>query len=260
MDEQLIKSVEDLGLSQKEARVYLANLSLGPATVQQIADQSGIKRVTTYVILEALASLGLVSQSAQGRKTFFNAEDPVALRRLLEKKQEEIKEQRQHFDDLLPQLSTLKSLPKDAPNVKFYDSAEGIRSIMSSFLASQKDTGDNILYGISNIDQVYAFFPEIQANQSNPARVKAGLKSKLIYTSAEGPIFKDTDKKMGRESRYLPLDKYPLNGDVDIWGDHIVMLSLTGPRPIGITIQSKELAKSLRALFDLAWEASKKYN
>jgi sugar-specific transcriptional regulator TrmB len=51
MNEELIGQIEELGLSNKEARVYVANLMLGPAGVQQIADASGIKRVTTYVIL-----------------------------------------------------------------------------------------------------------------------------------------------------------------------------------------------------------------
>src|SRR4051812_25054594 len=83
MNDELIASIEDLGLSQKEARVYLANLMLGPATVQKIADQSGIKRVTTYVILESLNNLGLVSQSTKGKKTYFVAEEPSHLRRLL---------------------------------------------------------------------------------------------------------------------------------------------------------------------------------
>lgn len=258
MDEQLIKSVEDLGLSQKEARVYLANLALGPATVQQIADQSGIKRVTTYVILEALANLGLVSQSTQGRKTFFNAEDPVSLTRLIEKKEQEVKEQRNYLQEILPQLKTLSSLPKDAPSVKFYDNPEGIKSIMASFLVAHRSEGP--ILGISNLDQVYEFFPEFKQTVGNPARQKLGIKSRFIYTSKQGPILKQTDKQKGRDSRFLPLEKFPLNGDITIVGNHVVILSLTGSKPIGITVESKEVADGLRQLFELAWLASAQYN
>lgn len=258
MDEQLIKAVEDLGLSQKEARVYLANLAMGPATVQQIADQSGIKRVTTYVILESLANLGLVSQTSQGKKTFFNAEDPVSLRRLLDKKEQEVKEQKQNFADLLPELKTLESLPSEAPSVKYYDNPEGIKSIMASFLAAHRSEGP--ILGISNLDQVYAFFPEFQATSGNPARQQLGIKSRFVYTSERGPILKDSDKQKGRESRFLPSDKFPLNGDISIVGNHIVILALTGAKPIGITVESKEVADGLRQVFELAWEAAKQYN
>src|SRR6185369_9751717 len=103
-------------------------LMLGPATVQKIADQSGIKRVTTYVILESLNNLGLVSQSTKGKKTYFVAEEPSQLRRLLQKKEQAIKEQQSHFDAILPELNQLKTLPTESPNVRFYDTAEGIRT------------------------------------------------------------------------------------------------------------------------------------
>lgn len=258
MDEQIIKSIEDLGLSQKESRVYLANLALGPATVQQIADRSGIKRVTTYVILESLANLGLASQTAQGRKTYFNAEDPVALRRLLEKKEQEVKEQRESFNDLLPQLKTIRSLPKEAPGVRFYEGAEGIKSIMSSFYEAHPETKET--RGITNLDQLYSFFPEFENAGGNPTRVKAKVKSRVIYTTKKGPILKEHDKKMNRESRFVPLDKYPISGDWSMVGNHIVMLSFTGTRPIGVTINSEELAKGMMAFFDLAWESAKHHN
>lgn len=256
MNDELIASIEDLGLSQKEARVYLANLMLGPATVQKIADQSGIKRVTTYVILESLNNLGLVSQSTKGKKTYFVAEEPSQLRRLLQKKEQAIKEQQGHFDAILPELNQLKTLPTESPNVRFYDTAEGIKTIMDSFLEAHKEAG--VLYGISNIDQVNAFFPEIEQLQGNPRRLKVGIHSKFLYTSLRGPVLHASDVERNRESRFVPLDKFPLNGDITILGDNIVMLSLSGNKPIGITIKSAELAKAQKVLFDLAWESASK--
>jgi sugar-specific transcriptional regulator TrmB len=80
--------------------------------VQLISDQSGIKRVTSYVILESLVGLGLVSQSVKGKKTLFVAEDPTNLERLLQRRQDELGEQQQNLKLLLPKLSTLRSVPK----------------------------------------------------------------------------------------------------------------------------------------------------
>ena len=119
MNEDLVRQVEELGLSNKEARVYIANLMLGAAGVQQIADTSGIKRVTTYVILESLVNLGLVSQTTHAKKTLFNAEAPDNLQRLLEKREQSLRDQKQHLRDLLPHLKKLKTLTKTAPTVKF---------------------------------------------------------------------------------------------------------------------------------------------
>lgn len=260
MNDELIASIEDLGLSQKEARVYLANLMLGAATVQKIADQSGIKRVTTYVILESLNNLGLVSQSTKGKKTYFVAEEPSQLRRLLQKKEQAIKEQQSHFDAILPELNQLKTMPTESPNVRFYDTAEGIRGMMASFLSSHKREGVEMVYGISNLDQLYGFFPEFSHTGGNPDRLKSAIPSRIIYTTKNGRVMKEKDAELNRTSRFVPADKFPLNGDLSIVGDHVVLLSLTGNKPIGVTINSQQLAETMRALFELSWGTAEKYN
>lgn len=258
MNEQLLRQLEDMGLSEKEAKVYVASLMLGPATVQQISTQADIKRVTTYVILESLAALGLVGQASHGKKTYFTAEDPVSLRRLLDKKQAELKTQREAFTAFLPDLISLKSIPAETPTVKFYDTIEGLRSAVSTLLLSV-DLGDvEYIYGFSDVDKVQKLFPEIAKSQGNPVRIKVGKKSRLIYTSEKGPIYKETDKESYRESRHVSGDQYPINGDITLVGDHIVMLSLDGDKPFGVTIKSAPLTSAMRAMFELAWIAAGK--
>jgi Fe2+ or Zn2+ uptake regulation protein len=260
MNDNIVTSLEELGLSQKEARVYLANLVLGPASVQKIADQSGIKRVTTYVILESLVNQGLASQSTKGKKTLFIAEQPTSLRRLLDKKEQVIRDQQAQFDAILPELQTLQNMQTDSPNVKFYDSAEGIRNIMATFLSTHQDDSIDTVYGLSNIDQLHAFFPDIATVGGNPDRIKTKLPSKFIYTTKRGSIYKRHDDTLNREALFVPQEKYPLNGDLSIVGNNIVLLSLTGNKPIGVTIHSAELAKTMKALFDLAWATALGYN
>lgn len=255
-DQPLISHIEELGLSNKEARIYVACLSLGPSPVQRIADQSGIKRVTTYVILESLMGLGLVSQSVKGKKTYFIAEDPSNLSRLLEKREQELKEQQHNFEQVLPQLQSLKLLPKDSPTVKFYDSRDGIKTIMNLFLEHAKQPGVPFVYGFTDLDQLYSYFPEYRTAAANPIRVRAGIRSHFLYTSSEGPILARTDKENNRESRYLPPDIFPMSGDFTIVGDNVLMLALSGSRPTGVTITSKELAQGLKAMFMVAWEAA----
>jgi len=261
MNEELISQIENLGLSNKEAKVYVASLMLGASPVQQIADQAGIKRVTAYVILESLASLGLVSQSTKGKKTYFNAEEPKNLRRLLEKREQEVKEQKVGFEGILPELQNLKSLPKDSPAVRFYDSAEGIKTINSTIMESYQKQGlIEGVYGISNLDELYNLFPDFIQAQSNPERVRTGLQSKFIYSYSGGPVLKETDKARNRESRWVPAEEFPLTGDFNIIGNHIVILSPTSSQPIGITIDSAHLARGLKQIFMLAWQAAEKYN
>lgn len=257
MNDQLISQVEDLGLSNKEARVYVANLMTGPAGVQQIADASGIKRVTTYVILESLVNLGLISQTSKAKKTLFNAESPDNLRRLLDKKEQTVQEQKQSLEELLPELKNLASVPKDAPSVKLYDSVEGIRTLIRDYVTEHsKNAKVESLYGVSNYDRLLEFFPEIKENSANPDRLAARVKSKMLYTSERGPILQATDGERMRESRFVPKDRFPMDCDFSIVGDSVVLMSLSGTRPIGVTIHSAEIAQGLKVLFDLAWHSA----
>src|SRR3990167_6712494 len=83
-----IKELMSLGLKDKEVVVYLSCLELGPSPAQVIAKKAGVVRATTYVILEELMNMGLVTKYKEGKKTMFSAEAPRQLLRLLERQEE----------------------------------------------------------------------------------------------------------------------------------------------------------------------------
>ena len=84
MDE-LKKELEHLGLSEKESRVYLAALELGPSPVQDISHKAHVNRATTYVMIEALSARGLLSTFQKGKKRFYAAESPDRLLTIVER-------------------------------------------------------------------------------------------------------------------------------------------------------------------------------
>ena len=258
-EQQLISHIEEIGLSNKEAKVYVACLKTGPSPVQRIADQADIKRVTTYVILESLVGLGLVSQSIKGKKTYFIAEEPSNLSRLLEKRELELKEQQINFEQVLPELLNLKSIPKESPDVKYYDSADGIRTLYSSFYRDNHSNAREV-FEIANADNVHAYFKDLGKGGANSDRVLHGVRSHFLYTSDRGPIYADSDAASNRESRFIEPNRFPISGNVSILGDKVVILSLSGSRPIGIAINSHEIADTMKAVFDLAWVAAKSIN
>jgi sugar-specific transcriptional regulator TrmB len=259
-DQPLISHVEELGLSNKEARIYVACLSIGASPVQLIADQSGIKRVTTYVILESLVGLGLVSQTVKGKKTYFIAEDPINLERLIARREKELKEQRSNFEQILPDLKSLKTLPKDSPTIKYYDGEDSIKTILNTFIEKARQPGVDTVYGFSNLELLLKFFPEFKSTMSNPWRSEAGVHSMFLYTSEKGPVMKASDSSQNRDSRWLPPDKFPAVGDLTILGDAILMLSLGAGHPVGVTVESRELAQCFRVVFSVAWEGAAAYN
>jgi len=75
----MLKELQDLGLSEKEARVYLAALELGQTTADKLAKHAKVNRSTTYVQLESLMKVGLMSTHEERKKTVFAPESPELL-------------------------------------------------------------------------------------------------------------------------------------------------------------------------------------
>ncbi|MEK7511852.1 MAG: helix-turn-helix domain-containing protein, partial [Patescibacteria group bacterium] len=88
----LIKELQKIGLSDKEAKVYLAVLGLGKASVQTIAAKAGVNRATTYSVLGTLKEKGLCSTFQKVKKTFYVVSSPDYLKEIFEIKKVEIEE------------------------------------------------------------------------------------------------------------------------------------------------------------------------
>ena len=62
-EEELVSNLQDFGLSQAEAKIYVGLLRVGPSRVSQICNFIQINRVKGYRILENLKEQGLVSST-----------------------------------------------------------------------------------------------------------------------------------------------------------------------------------------------------
>src|SRR3989344_9484889 len=114
----MIKELQDIGLSEKEAKIYSAALELGAATADQLAKHSKIVRSTTYVQLESLMEKGLMSTYEQGKKTFFAPESPELLKRFLAKQKENIGAKENDLASFLPDLLRLFEGAGERPVVR----------------------------------------------------------------------------------------------------------------------------------------------
>ena len=244
----MLDNLKKIGLSENEAKVYLALLELGSSTAQTIAQKAGLKRPTTYVQLESLMKRGLTTSFEKGAKTMFRAEDPEHLKQVLEKEKEEQKERLAALENILPGLGNLYLSAGERPRVRFFEGIEGLKTIQDEFLK----TKESLIKSITNVDDVLKLFPEHEKNYI-PKRVQRGIRSKFIYTSSKGDFLKKTDAEMLRESKFVEHKKMPLSGDITIFGNKVKISSIL-KRPFGIIIESEEIAKSLGAVFDLLWE------
>lgn len=255
----MLDELKKIGLSEYEAKVYLALLELGSATAQEIATKSGIKRTTIYVQIEALMKMGLVTSfeketKNKTAKTFFRAEDPEHLKSLVENEKRQAEEHKNLLNSVLPGLGSLYLSQSQRPRVRFFEGLEGLKTMQDAVLKTK--TNKKEIIGISSVDDILTIFPK-QADEYIPRRVALEINSKLIYTSTQGHFLKETDKQMLRESHFVEPSKFPFSVDLNIYGDITAISALRGTKPFGVIIESKEIADSMRAVFNLAWEGTK---
>ncbi len=75
----LQKQLMQIGFTEYEAKVYLAMLSLYPATGYQLSKESGVPRSMVYESLKRLHAKGAALETVEGRATLYRPLPPEAL-------------------------------------------------------------------------------------------------------------------------------------------------------------------------------------
>jgi len=251
---ELAKELQDIGLSEKESKVYLALLELGQETVQNISKKANVNRATTYVVLESLQKKGIVTTFEQNKKTFFIAEGPSALYNIIREQQEELEKKDDDLDGMMNELMTVYNLHPDKPKINFYEGKEGLKEMQKDFLNS----GENDAVEFFSLSDVNATFTKEEAKEVGRIRREKNIKITMLFTDDSSDF--DSNIKVYEDdltnSLELQSDEYPFASDIIVYGDKVWMASLKGDLS-GTIIQSKEIAACIKAIFTLSFEGAK---
>jgi HTH-type transcriptional regulator, sugar sensing transcriptional regulator len=233
-----------LGLTEKEARVYLAALELGKSSVQNIAKKADINRATAYVIIDILIKKGLMSSIEESKKQFYYAEPPEKLKLLFEDQEREIIRKLDYLDKLLPELRALNNLMKEKPTVRYFEGKEGLKSI-----AEELSTYDNepvrMAYSLDLIQQV---FSEDETKAMRKKRIEQNIKTKVLYNS-KNKILKSTQD--GERVR-IDEKEFPITCDIALFGKDKIRIAALQGKIVGLIIENREIYRSLKSILDLA--------
>lgn len=248
----MLTELKNIGLSDKEARVYLAMLELGPATILEISAKASINRPTTYVEIESLKKMGLVSTQTKGKRQLFMAESPTQLGFIIDREKKTVEQKKEVLSKVLPELTTLFNLAEEKPLVRFFEGKEGLIRMQDEFLK----TKNKKIVAIASLDDVLQVFPDHPSSYT-PRRVQKKIHARLIYTSHRGPFLKQYDRAMLRESKFISPEKLKFTSDLTIYDDNIAIAALKG-KISGTIITHREIATSFRGLFELMWNLAEK--
>lgn len=242
-----------MGLNQTQAKVYLTLLQLGSGYIQEIAKKSALKRTTTYSILDTLVQKGLVSYSKKKAHREYAVEDPKKIPKSLNKEIDKIKQTQQDVLEILPELSSLYNVLKTKPTIRYFEGIEGLKQVFEETLELKK--GEEIL-AYSTAVGVHQYLDEYIPGYII-RRAKGGIWQRdIVEDSAEARRHQKNDQVEFRETRILPTGRFPFSNEINIFGNKMGIISYK--ELFGVIIESAEIAKTQKTIFELAWYAADK--
>jgi sugar-specific transcriptional regulator TrmB len=235
------KYLQEIGLSEKEAQVYLALLQVDNESIQDLAKRSGINRTTVYPVLETLENKGLVSEVQVGKKVHYEAAPPERLETFVERQKVVLQERSERLKDVIPQIKSVQREEGERPVIKFFEGRDGAISAYEEFY-SFDDSISKDGYFILNSDLLSQVFTEKEFEKFRKIRQGKNINATVIYNRQNGPKeFENTENQKHIPSEYL------ITTDIAVVDDKVIISTL-GETISSMLIKSKDIADTLRSL------------
>ncbi|MEX0594674.1 MAG: helix-turn-helix domain-containing protein [Patescibacteria group bacterium] len=244
MNKTHLTLVTELGLSEKEGRVYLAALELGTGSVADIANRAGIKRTSVYNFIDRLIGLGVIIQNTNEPKTY-QAVEPKHLARIQQERLDTIKAR-------LPELNALTNLSSTKPRIQYFEGTTQMQQIEREVLNCKKE-----LLVIWNRQRVVEQLGGREyMEELDKLRREKKIHIRLIAVQGEDIKFEGGGGDDTREIRWAPTGMdFPMG--ISIYDTGKVGLITSQKEKFGILIDSQELEQTLRQMFEAFWQVSK---
>ncbi|MBT4120577.1 MAG: TrmB family transcriptional regulator [Candidatus Magasanikbacteria bacterium] len=243
MDINLLKK---LGFSDKEAKIYLGLLRLGPSSVRKLAEISKINRGTAYDILKSLQDKGIVSYYNKATKQQFVAENPEKLHDLVKKQQDELDSVDSKLDKLVPELQALHHKGGDRPVARYYAKDE-INKVLEDVLTTCEGSEEKLyrIYSAEGLrEYLYENFPTF-----SDVRIAKGVGVKVIAIGEGGEL-------RGLDERKWLKTEEDTNTYIIIYPGKTAYISLNAKsEPIGVVIENDGVCKTQKLIFDNLWKS-----
>lgn len=255
---EIINYLEQLELSELEAKLYLTLLETGPINVKELAEMVEIKRTTAYVYIDDLVEKGLIIRLVKGAKKLIAAIDPKdSLHILVEKKVEKAKKIQEEFPKMLKIMTS--SLPQESAandaEIRYYKGKAGVKKIYEEVLLAKEQRS------YVDITSIAEYLPENFQLFGNAFKFNPDVKMFEIFQNASTPesysktisYLKLVTKQPNYAYKILP-EGVKLNAqDILIYDDNVAIISFTDT-VTGVVMQNRDLYNNFKILFDLMWQ------
>lgn len=247
LSSSMIDQLKELGLTENEAKLYLALLELGSTKAFPLIKKVNLYRGTVYTLLEQLIKKGLVNSVVKAKIKYFQAAEPDKLLDILKEKKDAIASQETTLKQLIPKLKLNTS--KEKVNIQLYEGKSGAKTVLSLAIKERKTI---YLYGSGNLKRYISYYYELW----NRLRKRYKISLKIIYNKKQKQKTSSENKLPYCEIRYLP-KQFETPSPTMIFGSNVA-ITVWAEEPSCILIKNKEIAQTYKGYFDVLWKIAKR--
>lgn len=244
---ELHEALQTIGLNEKQAAVYTALLQLGKGTAYAVAEKSGLKKPTAYVILDELLKKGLVDRVPRARTQLYVPRSPEQAFAVAEEKIKVAKQK-------LPELLALAKGSGSKVNVMYFEGVSGLQDLVEYRIREMRG---------KELVGFYATDPKTSPELSEYFRTKwsAGMKELGIPMRGIVPddpslaAYRKADASFRREVKIVPRTAYSSDVAIDVIGDLVRIQDYKNLQ--GVLLENADVAKTVREIFELVWGEKK---
>lgn len=240
-----LDALQIIGLNEKESAVYTALLQLGRTSAYSVAEKSGLKRPTAYVILEALIKKGLANRVPRERKQLYVAVSPDQAFAVAEEKLSLAKQK-------LPELAAMTKGESTKVRAIYFEGVEGIKQLIEYRVKEMREkeivgfwaTDKSVDPGLSR------YFKE----EWGPLCGKLGITMRgVVPDDPTLKFYRDVDAKYGRVMKTVPPEQYSSEVAIDVLGDLVRIQDYKNLQ--GVVLENADVAKTVREIFEMVWKS-----
>lgn len=249
----MIPELEQFGFTRNEANVYFAALQHGTCSVQQLANATGLNRITVHSIVEKFENLQVFSRSYEGKRRRVFPTSPERLVFLLEQKEEDITRKKKVLKRLLPSLEDLFRRTKRGLSLFTYHGEKGYEQMCEDILTAKTE-----ILEYANIDALNAVIGTYIAAGYLPAKFKLQIPTKFLYIDTPSSRryiqknYVDRADASPMEVKFVPPKEFPMDSFFVLYDDKYAIFS---PSTLdGVIIQDKAITDAMRPFFFFVWK------
>lgn len=241
--------LEHLGLSKREAEVYLASLRLGEAAAQDVAHATGLTRTTAASVLDRLAAQGFVSVHRKAGKRLYWIEDPHIL----------VEHERARLtvvEELAGRLHSEYHQADKKPDAEILDAREGIVNLMVRVIDELPEGSEIRTIESPSAKHYQAVMSDELFQALTKRKASKGIRTRSLVPAGSQSAIRPSSVQKGVEVRVLP-PGILFESSMWLFGSSLVLFS--GTHTFAVRVNHRHMNESMGSVFDHFWEQAQSH-